>query len=141
MLRTAKTPQRNVQAKLIQMEERLVSAKLDSQSKVVLDRANTCTGIPIYCTGTNGSDNGPGSRGTCVHCKTLTHWYCVCCKRWACVNASEDASKLDGWKGRVVLNPDGSKPLHCNNSCFQEAHRQAQLSFMVNKTRQLQLSM
>lgn len=135
LLRTSKTPSRNVQAKFSKMEEKLASGKLDTSSKIVLERAKECTGFPIYCVGADGKLITAGSRGTCVHCKTLTHWYCIGCKRWACMSQSDEVEKVADWKPSILITADktGDHKIFCNNSCFQTVHGKAQHLFLSKR--------
>lgn len=125
MLQTNKTPKRNVQAKLGQMEGKLQSGKLDPQSKIVLQRTTECTGVHVYCKGINGKPGGPGSRGVCALCKALMHDYCLVCKRWLCATPSKEAASLPEWKHTIVLSSGEGKPIHFQNTCFYHMHGEA----------------
>ena len=138
LLKTNKTPKRNVAQKLQEMEERLVSGKLDSRSKVVLERSKLCTGFAVWCIGDDGTSNGKGSRGCCSNCGAQTHCYCVGCKRWLCHSLSDKAESLPGWKSHVIINPAADKPIHCQATCFFIQHREAQRASLLRLNEQCQ---
>lgn len=141
MIQCGKTPMKNVAAKYTELEERLVSGRIDAPSKLVLERSKMCVGYPIYCIGTDGKPNGPGGRGTCAYCMGPTHWKCLLCKRWLCTLPSEHALALENWKPVVIFNPTHLKPTHCQNNCFQVVHRDTQVSDVLQRDKKLRLSM
>ena len=120
---TNKTPQRNVHAKYAEMEERLVSGRLDRASQIVLERSNKCVGMPVKRTDKEGKPGGKGARGTCALCGADTHNFCLLCKQWLCNAATEKAEKLPGWKTHIIINPDEPKAIHAQNTCFFRKHR------------------
>ena len=127
--RTNKTPKRNVAAKLVQMEEKLLSGRLDLSSKLVVERSKQCAGMAVWCIGSDGTPNGKGSRGSCAYCGHPTHNFCLLCKRWLCDSPSDTALKKPDWKSHIIINPGGDTPsIHCRASCFLLEHRKAQES-------------
>ena len=123
------------------MDQKLKSGKLDQNSQVMLERSRQCFGLPVYRIGSDGSDNGKGSRGVCAHCFGQTHWYCLGCKRWMCNTPSEKAATRDEWRAVVALNLNTEKPVHFLNCCMHETHGEARKHQHIERDTALRLSM
>lgn len=79
-------------------------AEAMEQERHVWKRTKFCPGMPLRRVAnkslTNPTENEKNSGGskTCCECGTPTHWYCVLCHNWYCVDISD--------KVRLKLNND-----------------------------------
>ena len=121
LIATNKTPKRGVAKKLVQLEERLHSGKIDLCSQIVLERSKECTGFPIKRLGPGGNYTGSGSRGSCAVCATPTHHFCLHCKQWFCMTQTTAALKKV-----VIINGNGDDAMHVERTCFYHRHRNNQ---------------
>ena len=121
---TKETPIKSVNRKINKLAEKIAAGEIkDVSSHVLVDRSQKCQGILINRIGSNGKDNGPGSRSTCARCGSQTHTYCLKCKQWLCDKPSDNAKKLDDWQSHIIINQNSGNPIHFRNNCFFAKHQ------------------
>lgn len=141
LITTNKTPKRSVAAQIDRMEEKLAApGKLKHRSKIeiVVERVKDFPGFPIFRIGSDGELNGPTSRGTCSHCGSQTHCFCLHCKRWLCDSMSKNVQAMDGFKPHIVINTKADDPIHAQNCCFLIVHGKNQQEALASFNKEAQ---